>query len=166
MSEPLNITEILAQPSGGVVGVTMIGHGSTGVISYSRGELTHKPSDSYGHIRRSPNLASERNGLITLFSDRMRIVDPTEGFGSIARQPFDVDQADRIGLTIYETGFRRMGEPYHRYGATLKFLSWSGGRLSVPLVENGDFLIGVTTKVNGSETAFTIAFFKLPPPLR
>lgn len=169
MANPIGIQEIFGATGNASYGVTMVSHGTNGVVGYAVGTMALKSIARYGSCWRSSTLTTGSGSLLASFSDRKRNIDPepSGGIGSVPRQPFDEQNKDEIGLAIYENGLlssRWGGEDAHRYGATLTFRSWDGGRMSIGLDAVGDFLVGVSPTVGGVQSSFTPSFRTIDLP--
>jgi hypothetical protein len=187
---PVTIDQIFASGTDTIYAVTLVSHNTDGLVAYATGKIALTKPQDFGAFFRSATLATKSgSNLEQIFSDRRRDIDPppaptpdTPVFRSSPRQQFDDDARDQIGLDIYEqwpffhsrspTGVFDPG-PRHAYGATIKFASWGGGKISFGLDKIGDFLVGIGPRSptagfpdNPKQSSIMISFQQMPIPPR
>jgi len=162
-------TQMRGEPAGSVLPVSLVTNQPGGEVSYATGLLSFHPGQLAGGklpIFLPDRLVGPAGGLDYLFSDRMSNLaeppPPPGQFGFGHSNPFSVDRADKLGLSISKATFGGA------ITATFTLLSWGNAHFSVPLSDQSDNVAtGMGPGVGaGSPGAFYVFSFGQPirPP--
>ena len=144
--------------------VTLVTNQPGGEVSYASGYFTYSPGGLVNP--RFPIFLPERlvgptDGLDYLFSDRSSVLQepsPHPGQPGLGRyNPFSVDRADKLGLTISHSALA--------YTANFTLLSWGNAHFSVSLSNQND---GVATGLGagiGANSAGAYYVFSFGNPI-
>ena len=105
-------------------------------------------------------------GLTQLFSDRTAQVDcpPPGVLGFCASQPFDIHQADKLGVSLTKsTSLLVGGGSASPYSGTLTLESWGNGKSTFPLTCDANTGILYGALGSDSHVAITIGTAISPP---
>lgn len=140
------------------VPVSLVTNQPGGEVSYASGLLRYSPARVLGGrfpLRLPEQLSAPETGLDYLFSDRQSQLQepapPPGGFSFGHSNPFSVDRADKLGLSIAHTFFGGT------FTARFTLLSWGNAQFEVTLTDQSD---GVATGMGaGIGAASTGAFY-------
>ena len=145
-----SLDQILRQSADNAsVNVTIVSNEDDAVASYAVGSLViHK-----GNLEnRLPTFLESSPDLDMYFSDRRLDIDPDQPFDPIARQPFDANATEKLGVSI-------------QVGLTGKYemlLAVFGTKSPVTLSPMGDLLVGLGPSLSNSAAGVFVVSFQLP----
>jgi len=124
---------------GASIPVTLVTNQPGGEVSYASGLFSFSPgrlATVQLPIMLPDRLISPEGGVNYLFSDRQSQLQeppaPPGGFNFGHSNPFSVDRADKLGLTISRSVFGSA------FTANFTLLSWGNAHFSVPLSDQSD----------------------------
>ena len=157
-----SLDQILSQVGdGNTVNVAMASNQDNGIVAYAVGGLVfHKATG--GVIFNGPPFRPARlesvpgQELLMYFSDRHLNIDPPPppgGFGPGARQPFNANATEKLGMSI------SVGSPH------VMQLAVFGSKSLVTLSPMGDLLVGLGPSLGHSAAGvFVVAFLGITVP--
>ena len=156
-----SIDQILSQVGDGdTVNVVISSNQDNGIVTYSTGGLLfHKSTGGvvFGGPRFHPARLESATPFTMFFSDRMLAIDPPPppgSFGGSARQPFNANATEALGVKISLGGTNHVME-----------LAVFGSKSNVVLTAMSDLLVGVGPSMGHSASGvFTVAFLGISRP--
>jgi len=155
----MNIEQVFAKAralgEGAEVEVSLATNQPGGIVSYATGSLIYHPASFVGAVYRLERFSTTTGASLKYyFSDRRRLIDQPVpgGFVPTARQPFDADASDNLGLSLTPS----------ESGLAAKFTlhSWQNVTFTVVLNPLGELLAGLGPTIGNTrgQAGYLLAF--------